>query len=130
MKTVNKPAAINERQSKLHAYLWANRGRWVLSREIYAAVPGYSSEKTAYKEINADMRTLNMSGEFNQKTIGDRAKGYKLATREEFWDWSRRSRDEAIRRLAYLSAMNRDAKLDGQITLEGKTIRVFVEARP
>lgn len=129
MKTVNKPAAINERQSKLHAYLWANRGRWVLSREIYAAVPGYSSEKTAYKEINADMRTLNMSGEFNQKTIGDRAKGYKLATREEFWDWSRRSRDEAIRRLAYLSAMNRDAKLDGQITLEGKTIHVFVEAR-
>lgn len=75
------------------------------------------------------MRTLNMSGEFNQKTIGDRAKGYKLATREEFWDWSRRSRDEAIRRLAYLSAMNRDAKLDGQITLEGKTIHVFVEAR-
>lgn len=129
MKTINKPAAINERQSKLHAYLWANRGRWVLSREIYAAVPGYSSEKTAYKEINADMRTLNMSGEFNQKTIGDRAKGYKLATREEFWDWSRRSRDEAIRRLAYLSAMNRDAKLDGQITLEGKTIHVFVEAR-
>ena len=129
MKTVNKPAAINERQSKLHAYLWANRGRWVLSREIYAAAPGYSSEKTAYKEINADMRTLNMSGEFNQKTIGDRAKGYKLATREEFWDWSRRSRDEAIRRLAYLSAMNRDAKLDGQITLEGKTIHVFVEAR-
>lgn len=127
MKTINKPAAINERQSKLHAYLWANRGRWVLSREIYAAVPGYSSEKTAYKEINADMRTLNMSGEFNQKTIGDRAKGYKLATREEFWDWSRRSRDEAIRRLAYLSAMNRDAKLDGQITLEGKTIHVFVE---
>lgn len=127
MKTVNKPAAINERQSKLHAYLWANRGRWVLSREIYAAVPGYSSEKTAYKEINADMRTLNMSGEFNQKTIGDRAKGYKLATREEFWDWSRRSRDEAIRRLAYLSAMNRDAKLDGQITLEGRVIRVFVE---
>ena len=93
-------------------------------------MPGYESEATAYKEINADVHALNMSGEFSQKAISSRVLGYKLATRDEYWDWAERTKREAIKMLGYVSAMSKDAKLDGQITLPGfggKTIRVFVE---
>ena len=127
---MRKQTDLTERQLALHAALWMNRGKWLKSKEIYSLVPGYESEATAYKEINADIHALNMSGEFNQKTISNRAMGYKLATRDESWDWSERTQREAIKTLAYVSAMNKDAKLDGQITLPGfggKTIRVFVE---
>ncbi len=130
MKTINKPAAINERQSKLHAYLWANRGRWVLSREIFRAVDGYESESTAYKEINQDIHALNVHGDHRQKVISNRTMGYKLATKAEYTEWSERIKSEAFRKLAYISAINKDAKLDGQITLPefgGGTYRFFVE---
>ena len=122
--------SLTERQLALHAALWMNRGKWLKSKEIYNLVPGYESEATAYKEINADVHALNMSGEFSQKAISSRVLGYKLATRDEYWDWAERTKREAIKMLGYVSAMSKDAKLDGQITLPGfggKTIRVFVE---
>jgi hypothetical protein len=46
--------------------------------------------------------------------LGDRAKGYKIATESEFYYWLKRQTSEAKGKLLYLSILAKNAKMDGQ----------------
>lgn len=93
--------------------------RWAKGSEICSAMAlrGFDygrDPRKAYKEINRDVRFLNVCGRFDKMILGDRGKGYKMATREEFDAWARSKRSEMIGGLEYLGALCRNAKLDGQ----------------
>ena len=102
------------RQYALRRYLWNHRTEWTSSKDIYKAVPGYETEKTAYKQINKDVKAINMSGLFYHIIITNRAKGYKIPTKKEFWDWARKAYCESMGKLQYLHALLKMAKSDGQ----------------
>lgn len=91
---------------------------WFKGEDVYLAMQmrgfDYGNPKTAYKKINEDVRFLNVCGLYTRMVIGDRTKGYKLATREEFLDWCKRQREEAVGKLNLLSYMMASARLDDQ----------------
>lgn len=93
-------------------------GQWSKGEDVHLAMAmlgyDYGNPKTAYKKINEDVRFLDVCGLYPTMIIGDRTKGYKLATKAEFLEWGRRQRDEAIGKLNLLSYMADAAKLDGQ----------------
>ena len=110
---------LTPRQYELRKFLWNNRTEWKSSKEIFAGVAGYESEKTAYKGINKDIRRINRSGIFDKKIITDRTKGYKLATKKEFEEWSRKAVVEAKKKIAYVYGVIGDAAKDGQGIIPG-----------
>jgi hypothetical protein len=94
-------------------------GQWLKGKEIcfMMLAKGYDygdKPEKAYKEINRDVRFLNVCGHFDKMILGDRAKGYKIATESEFYDWLRRQTSEAKGKLLYLSILAKNAKMDGQ----------------
>ncbi len=105
---------LTPRQYDLRKYLWNHRTEWTSSKDIYKAVPGYASEKTAYKQINSDVKEINESGIYHHIIITDRTKGYKLPTKEEFWEWAGGAYNEAKRKIAYVNNLLKLAKSDGQ----------------
>ncbi len=105
---------LTKRQYDLRRYLWNRRTEWTSSADIYRNVPGYAAEKTAYKQINDDVKEINDSGIYRHMIITDRSKGYKLPTKAEFWDWAGRAYAEAVKKIAYVNRRIKDAKMDGQ----------------
>lgn len=93
---------LTPRQRALRRFLWSRRTEWVSS-----------------KEINDDYHAINGSGEYDKKIIPDRARGYKLATKAEFGRWAKKAYAEAIRKIVYVCAQIKDAKMDGQGIIPG-----------
>ena len=120
----------SDRQYALRRLLEANSSRWMSGADIFCAMdqtedpetgifpsPYCGDPKKAYKQINEDVRFLNVCGRFDKMILGDRSKGYKLATQAEFEEWARKKRDEMVGGLEYLGILCRNAKLDGQAIL-------------
>lgn len=115
----NERPRLTPRQRALRRFLWSRRTEWVSSKEIFDNVKGYGNAANAYKEINDDYHAINGSGEYDKKIIPDRARGYKLATKAEFGRWAKKAYAEAIRKIVYVCAQIKDAKMDGQGIIPG-----------
>lgn len=110
---------LTPRQYELRRFLWKNRTQWVSSKEVFDGVKGYDKQSTAYKQINDDVHAINGSGIFDKIIITDRGKGYKLATKAEFRDWSRRAYAECIKKIVYVCGLINGARMDGQGIIPG-----------
>ena len=110
---------LTKRQYDLRRYLWNHRTEWKSSKELFDGVYGYEKANTAYKQINEDVKRINVSGIFDKKIITNRVKGYKLATKKEFEEWAKQAVIEAKKKIKYVYDVIGDAKLDGQGIIPG-----------
>lgn len=114
---------VCSRQYELREELELRSDRWTKGEDLYAAMleRGFTyygrDPKKAYKKINDDVRFLNVCGRFDKMILGDRAKGYKMATEKEFSEWARKKHDEMVGGLEYLGILCKNAKLDGNAIL-------------
>ena len=110
---------LTPRQYDLRKFLWHNRTRWVSSKEIDAAIPGFGGEKVAYKTINEDVKAINLSKIFDKMIITSRTKGYKLATKKEFWSWAKDQWAELRKKGDYITALVEEGHKNGQGVIPG-----------
>jgi len=112
----------SERQYCLRRILKANWSHWLKGKEIFTKMqetlyPYDGSPELAYKQINEDVKFLNLCGRFDKMIIGNRSRGYKMATQEEFATWFANRASEYNAAWDYAKAMADNAKMDGQVIL-------------
>jgi len=100
------------------------KGDWMKSTFIYEAMKngpfsytwplGTKFVGTVGKEIQEDVRSLNYSGAFQSIIVSSKAKGYKIATKEEFDRYSANAIRSHRKSLYELSLLRKRASLDGQ----------------
>jgi hypothetical protein len=111
-------------QWRLYNYLKENTDRWVTQQEMYQYLkgeyPNYDGnnfhDSPARIMITSDIQKINES-DVIQKIILSSSKGVKIATADEYKDWSERkwkSIKQMIKRLAW---KDHKARMNGQMKL-------------
>ena len=124
-----------QRQEDLYAYL-AAKDRWVPMKHAaidLEAVYGWGWGSSGFhnsavrRKITKDIEAINNSPDFDMIIISGN-RGIKLADRGEYEDFVKAELAEIFKKLDRVRKIARKAGLDGQIDLDGQTVRAFEEA--
>lgn len=122
---------LTGRQYALRRLLLDRSGEWLTAKQIYelmaqSLIPSYRYEWDGKKnftgsvgrKIVEDVAAINASGIFDKIVVSDRARGYKLATKEEYRRFSRSRWISLKRSMKALAGMDRQAGMDSQGILD------------